>query len=188
MSEYTAKTEAELRIEMLRLENELERRRLEEHAGTPAVVPPSEDDFALLDRKWSNESFGGELTEGHEAKTALTWLWNGTVFAHENAYGSMPSTGHVASVIVDRLADLLLAAGGEDATDLRDTSEPPSFGGRGCLCEMYDDGGPEYGPKLGVDINEQCPLHSHLLEQEAEQWPVPTPEAEAPTTAEWQES
>jgi len=29
---------------------------------------------------------------------------------------------------------------------------------------MYDDGGPESGPRLGVDLHEECPLHSHLLE------------------------
>jgi hypothetical protein len=154
--------EAELRTLQRHSEWELERRRLQAVSQELAEIVPTEDDLAYLNSLWA-DAYSGDLTEASDAQNAVRWLWACTVSAHDAQYDRAPTVAHVARQLNDALYPLLLGGGGEDTTDVRDLGEPPKFGGRGCTCEMYDDGGPESGPRLGVDLSEVCPLHRHLL-------------------------
>lgn len=147
---------------------EARRQRLE-YAQEIALVTASAADVQHLDAHW-HEQYQGSLLEDPDNATALKWLWAGTVIAHEAQHDSVPTVGHVADAICRALAGLLLAGGGCDPADLRDLAEKPSFGGRGCSCTLYDDGGPESGPSLAVDISEHCPRHAYLLENEPPDW------------------
>ena len=162
---YPEQSEDELRAEARRIAHELERRRLGALAVLPAETMATADDLAYIDSEWG-DAYMGSLSETDDAKAALEWLWASTVIAHESQYERTPSVGHVARVISEHLTELLLGGGGEDSTDMRDLSEPPGFGGRGCRCRMYDDGDPENGPHLAVDIDSECVLHKHLLEDD----------------------
>ena len=164
-TDYTTLTEEELRAMRSRAELELERRRIEEHGRELAESQASKDDLEYLEQLWAGAA-GGSLTDSQQCVQALHWLWSATYLAHEAQYWHAPTVRHLGRALYEHLEALVLGGGGEDTTDVRDMGEPPRFGGRGCTCELYDSGGPESGPQLGVDLNEGCPLHSHLLGSE----------------------
>jgi hypothetical protein len=158
-------TDAELQTQARKIEYEINRRRIVSIAGRPASVEPTEAELEYVDHEWADAFLGG-LRETPDSEEVLSWLYSGIVIAHESQYERLPSVGHVAKQLTEHLADLLLHGGGEDTTDMRDLSEPPSFGGHGCKCTLYDDGDGESGPRLGVTIHAECPLHAHLLDED----------------------
>ena len=163
-STYGELSDSELRTEAARIERELNRRRIHSIADAPASIEGSDTELEYVDDLWADAYMGG-LRETEDGEQVIGWLWSGIVIAHESQYERLPSVKHVAEAICEHLGELLLQGGGEDTTDMRDLNDPPSFGGHGCTCTLSDTGGPEYGPRLSVDIDERCPLHSHLLRE-----------------------
>lgn len=162
---YTNLTDAELREERERLSAELEHRHLDEVLTHPAQVELLSDHLKALERYWY-EGYMGSITEVEEATDAVRWLWAGTVIAHESQYERAPSVRHVVEAICTHLAELVLGGGGECAPPEPDDAEEPKFGGPWCTCRLSDDGNPESGPHLSIELDEECLLHKHLLCEE----------------------
>ena len=157
----TELSEAEVRSLQARTEYELARRRMAEHAKTVALTEADDADLECLEASWW-EGYQGSIREDEQDAEVLRWLWRQTVIGHEAQHDRAPSVGYVCNAITDALAGLVFAGGEPDATDLEDHGDPPSFGGRGCTCRMYDDGDGESGPHLAVDLSDTCPYHGHL--------------------------